>query len=307
MKAKARYLDKEIEFEGTVVDGNTIIPHSVLQELAYENGVEYHYDCLFNNGWNAVFMCTATFTDKNGKDHKAQSVGEANSKNLTNDIARMYPNAMASKRAFDRAVIRLFGFKDTYSDSEDVQSPKSKKAAQVASETSVYPDSPIIDFSDVEEEKPAAITEDPADDTEEPDKEAKERPITEPIKNVALPANATPFEVVSADDEYDDEFDSADNSELFAAPAKTEPSGKTSIKVAPKAAPAPESETSTYPAFLDTVVAVGPYNKKGITVNQLYDEDKDALQWIADSRIKGKLFEQQREAAIRTIEYRKGA
>ena len=43
MKAKAKYLDKEIEFEGTVVDGKTIIPHSVLQELAYENGVEYHY------------------------------------------------------------------------------------------------------------------------------------------------------------------------------------------------------------------------------------------------------------------------
>ena len=35
MKAKAKYLDKEIEFEGTVVDGKTIIPHSVLQELAY--------------------------------------------------------------------------------------------------------------------------------------------------------------------------------------------------------------------------------------------------------------------------------
>ena len=307
MKAKARYLDKEIEFEGTVVDGKTIIPHSVLQELAYENGVEYHYDCLFNNGWNAVFMCTAAFNDKDGKSHKEQSVGEANNKNLTNDIARMYPNAMATKRAFDRAMIRLFGFKDTYSDSEDVQSSKSKKAAQVSSETGVYPDSPIIDFSDVEEEKPAAITEDPASETDAAEKEAAERPITEPINNMAVPANATPFEMVSSDDEYEDELESTESSALFVAPSKSEPAGKTGIKVAPKAAPATESTESSYPAFLDTVVAVGPYNKKGITVNQLYDEDKDALQWIADSRIKGKLFEQQREAAIRTIEYRKGA
>ena len=306
MKAKAKYLDKEIEFEGTVVDGKTIIPHSVLQELAYENCVGYHYDCLFNNGWNAVFMCTASFTDKLGVSHTAQSIGEANNKNLTNDIARMYPNAMASKRAFDRTLIRLFGFKDTYSDSEDVQSPKSKKAAQVASETSVYPDSPIIDFSDAEEEKPAKITEDTSETAETVIGGMAERHIAEPIKNMAIPANATPFEVVSSDDEYEEELEIAE-SNLFASPSINETIVDTDIKVAPKADSEYESAEESYPSFLDTVVAVGPYNKKGITVNQLYDEDKSALQWIADSRIKGKLFEQQREAAIRTIEYRKGA
>jgi hypothetical protein len=36
MKAKAKYLDKEVEFEGKVIDDKTIIPHSVLEELADE-------------------------------------------------------------------------------------------------------------------------------------------------------------------------------------------------------------------------------------------------------------------------------
>lgn len=133
----------------------------------------------------------------------------------------MYPNAMASKRAFDRTLIRLFGFKDTYSDSEDVQSPKSKKAAQVASETSVYPDSPIIDFSDVEEEKPAKVTEDTSETAETVIGGMAERHIAEPIKNMAIPANATPFEVVSSDDEYEEELEIAE-SNLFASPSINE-------------------------------------------------------------------------------------
>ena len=35
-----------------------------------------------------------------------------------------------------------------------------------------------------------------------------ERHIAEPIKNMAIPANATPFEVVSSDDEYEEDHES---------------------------------------------------------------------------------------------------
>ena len=308
MKAKAKYLDKEVEFEGKVIDDKTIIPHTVLEELADDNSVDYSYLSLFNNGWSAVFECTASFKTSSGLCRTVHAIGESNTKNLTTDIAKKYPTIMAAKRAFDRAVIRLFGFKDTYADSESIEERKlKKKKAEIPEESVDYPELPVVDIDTVEEE-PETVIEDAAEVTPASD-EQDDRPVPETEEMPEIPSNAIAFDNTDGVDDYDCDLDDdgGDDASNPFAKKPTVVKKETPIKL-----PEPEnkddsSDNEDHLTFLDTIVAVGPYNKKGITVNQLYDQDIDALNWIANSRIKGKLFEAQREAALKTIEYRKGA
>ncbi len=310
MKAKAKYLDKEVEFEGKVIDDKTIIPHTVLEELADDNSVDYSYLSLFNNGWSAVFECTASFKTSSGLCRTVHAIGESNTKNLTTDIAKKYPTIMAAKRAFDRAVIRLFGFKDTYADSESIEERKlKKKKAEIPEESVDYPELPVVDIDAVEEE-PETVIEDAAEVTPASD-EQDDRPVPETEEMPEIPFNAIAFDNTGGVDNYDCDLDDDSDDEALNPFAK-KPSANVVKKEAPIMLPEPDNkdeciEDEDHPIFLDTIVAVGPYNKKGITVNQLYDQDIDALNWIANSRIKGKLFEAQREAALKTIEYRKGA
>ena len=308
MKARAKYLDKEVEFEGKVIDDKTIIPHTVLEELADDNNVEYSYLSLFNNGWSAVFECTASFTTSNGVSRTVHAIGESNTKNLTTEIAKKYPTIMAAKRAFDRAVIRLFGFKDTYADSESIEERKiRKKKAEIPEESNDYPELPVVDIDTIEDE-PEALIEDTAEVTPISG-EQEDRPISNTEEMPEIPSNAIAYDNTGGVDDYDCDLDDDGGNDASNPFAKKPTVVK---RETPIMLPEPDNkdeciEDEDHPIFLDTIVAVGPYNKKGITVNQLYDQDIDALNWIANSRIKGKLFEAQREAALKTIEYRKGA
>ena len=309
MKAKAKYLDKEVEFEGKVIDDKTIIPHTVLEELADDNNVEYSYLSLFNNGWSAVFECTASFTTSNGVSRTVHAIGESNTKNLTTEIAKKYPTIMAAKRAFDRAVIRLFGFKDTYADSESIEERKiRKKKAEIPEESNDYPELPVVDIDTIEDE-PEALIEDTAEVTPISG-EQEDRPISNTEESPEIPSNAIAFDKTVGTDDYDFDLDDEDIDDAT-NPFARKPNASTAINnnsiKQNETDVAEDTDSEDHPIFLDTIVAVGPYNKKGITVNQLYDQDIDALNWIANSRIKGKLFEAQREAALKTIEYRKGA
>ncbi len=310
MKAKAKYLEKEVEFEGTVIDDKTIIPHTVLEDLADDNNVEYSYQSLYNNGWSAVFECTASFTTSKGITRVVHAIGESNTKNLTTDISKKYPTIMAAKRAFDRAVIRLFGFKNTHADSESIEERKKKKnKAEIPEESSDYPELLLVDSSEQEEEVPEILVEDTAEDVASKPEEPNDRSVSEVAESLEIPSNAIAFDKVSDTGDYDYDLDD-DGLDDLANPFAKKTSAAPEINVTPKKQPdtvEDDTKDAEHPAFLDTVVAVGPYNKKGITVNQLYDEDMNALTWIANSRIKGKLFEAQREAALKTIAYRKGA
>ena len=273
-----------------------------------DNSVDYSYLSLFNNGWSAVFECTASFKTSSGLCRTVHAIGESNTKNLTTDIAKKYPTIMAAKRAFDRAVIRLFGFKDTYTDSESIEERKlKKKKAEIPEESVDYPELPVVDIDAVEEE-PETVIEDAAEVTPASD-EQDDRPVPETEEMPEIPSNAIAFDNTGGVDDYDCDLDD-DGGDDASNPFAKKP---TVVKrETPIMLPEPDNkdeciEDEDHPIFLDTIVAVGPYNKKGITVNQLYDQDIDALNWIANSRIKGKLFEAQREAALKTIEYRKGA
>lgn len=270
--------------------------------------MDYSYLSLFNNGWSAVFECTASFKTSSGLCRTVHAIGESNTKNLTTDIAKKYPTIMAAKRAFDRAVIRLFGFKDTYTDSESIEERKlKKKKAEISEESVDYPELPVVDIDAVEEE-PETVIEDAAEVTPASD-EQDDRPVPETEEMPEIPSNAIAFDNTGGVDDYDCDLDD-DGGDDASNPFAKKP---TVVKrETPIMLPEPDNkdeciEDEDHPIFLDTIVAVGPYNKKGITVNQLYDQDIDALNWIANSRIKGKLFEAQREAALKTIEYRKGA
>ena len=231
MKAKAKYLDKEVEFEGKVIDDKTIIPHSVLEELADDNSVDYSYLSLFNNGWSAVFECTASFKTSSGLCRTVHAIGESNTKNLTTDIAKKYPTIMAAKRAFDRAVIRLFGFKDTYADSESIEERKlKKKKAEIPEESVDYPELPVVGIDAVEEE-PETVIADAADVTPALD-EQDDRPVPETEEMPEIPSNAIAFDNTAGVDDYDCDLDD-DSADIISNPFAKKPSANVVKKETP--------------------------------------------------------------------------
>lgn len=132
MKINAINIKKEIEVECyETEDGLRIVPHSALEKLADEYNIRYHQDLLFCNGYQIIFKCTAT-ANLEGIERYAEQIGESSKSNLTTKISQSYPAIMASKRAFDRAVIRLLGFEGVYSDNE-IETPKEKAKSKETS------------------------------------------------------------------------------------------------------------------------------------------------------------------------------
>lgn len=190
MKVFGTYIEREIEID-TKEDGVAIIPHKVLEKLADEFGVYYTFDTVFNNGVSAVFKCTATC---DMPKRRSEAIGEASNRNLENEISKRYPSIMASKRAFDRAMIRLFGFDEAYSDNEI--EAQSKNTATV-SENTAPSEEPVAVASKkkpVEKavvNKPTTEAPKPVETIPEPTAEVAEAPVVEqPVEEPqTLPAD----------------------------------------------------------------------------------------------------------------------
>lgn len=167
----------------TEVDGHAIIPHSMLEEIADNYKVDYTYETVFCNGTNAAIKCIAICGE-----FKSEAFGEANSRNLDTDISKKYPVIMAAKRAFDRAIIRLFGF-DVYSDSEIAVSskPKKEKKASKPVEDKTQEEPPMFDT-------PAPVVEQNTAPTSiTATKETKEIDTSVPTEETSVIEESTPL------------------------------------------------------------------------------------------------------------------
>ena len=82
--------------------GEWLMKHKFVEIVGAKLGVQYSFqvvECDSDKG-NMVVICTAKSGDKT-----VQTFGEANTKNNKNS----YPMAMAEKRAYDRAVLKVVG------------------------------------------------------------------------------------------------------------------------------------------------------------------------------------------------------
>lgn len=82
--------------------GEWLMKHKYVEIVGAKLGVQYSFqvvECDSANG-NMVVICTAKTGDKT-----VQTFGEANTKNNKTS----YPMAMAEKRAYDRAVLKVVG------------------------------------------------------------------------------------------------------------------------------------------------------------------------------------------------------
>lgn len=328
MKAYGMFIDREIEIEAKE-DGVAIIPHKVLEKLSNEFDVFYTFESIFNNGAVAVFKCSASCETIN---RRAEAIGEASNKNLENEISKRYPSVMASKRAFDRAMIRLFGFDETYSDNEieekstktdpAVTPAKTAPAIPIAASTKKIPETPVKEAI----EQPLV-----EQNLEQPIVEKVEAPVvetsasheeTQPIISEPVPEITTveksiedTLGVVEEDDGYEENFviddysDNASNENESAKVVATEdtveetPEVKVPTKtIEPEEAPEPFVEEE--PEFLSIVVAFGQYKARNMTMKQLYIDHRSSLDWLANGiPYSSELAVAQTQAAKDTIAY----
>lgn len=82
--------------------GEWLMKHKYVEIVGAKLGVQYSFQVVECDSANAnmVVICTAKSEDKT-----VQTFGEANPKNNKNS----YPMAMAEKRAYDRAVLKVVG------------------------------------------------------------------------------------------------------------------------------------------------------------------------------------------------------
>lgn len=316
----------------TEVDGHAIIPHSMLEEIADNYNVDYTYETVFCNGTNAAIKCIAIYGE-----FKSEAFGEANSKNLDTDISKKYPVIMAAKRAFDRAIIRLFGF-DVYSDSEISVSSKPKKeknaAKPVEDKTQEEPPKfdvpkPVVEQNVVPDITASAPTEENnsvAEDTTTPVGEIAATEETNEASDVKLETKST---VKTAEDFFADTEDDA--SGFFDSMTEIENEEENDVvttiseveNVSTDAVSARDEKTEDEsevenvsndvieegkPEYLKCIVKVGSHRTQNITMEDLYKINKKDLVWLSTVSMSGEFFENQKNAALATIAYmeRKG-
>ena len=226
MKVYGIYIDREIEIEERE-DKMSIIPHKTLEALADEFGVIYDFELLLANGYTAAFKCTAEFTCTTASGEtikrRAVQIGESSKSNLVTEISKQYPLIMASKRAFDRTMIRLFGFTGGYSDTEiETSSPVKKTAAEATKTPSAPAAKPTTTTRTTSRRAMPASSEPPVSIFEEKPVVA---PTEEAIAKTTTTPSAEPDPVAKTSEmpEFASEEYSLDSdySELLAAPVET--------------------------------------------------------------------------------------
>lgn len=320
MTITGRRINISIDVE-TEVDGHAIIPHSMLEEIADNYNIEYTYETVFCNGVSAAIKCIAA------KDEfKSEAFGESNNKNLDTDIGKKYPVIMAAKRAFDRAVIRLFGF-DVYSDSEIAVTNKAKKEKDCNKpvEEEKHAEPPKYNAAKPTIEQNAAPTatipvkenEKRVEDISTSVKEAVAIEDVTEIPNVAATTKST---VKTAEDFFANVSDDVDG--FFDSMAEIESEEEndvvTTISEAENASIDVVSEKNRKdendskddktieeekPEYLKCIVKVGSHRTKNITMEDLYKINKEDLIWLSTVSMTGEFFEKQKNAALATITY----
>lgn len=311
----------------TEVDGHAIIPHSMLEEIADNYNVNYTYETVFCNGTNAAIKCTAT-----SGNFKSEAFGEANSKNLDTDISKKYPVIMAAKRAFDRAIIRLFGF-DVYSDSEIAVSSKPKKEKNKSVEDKTQEEPPnFATPNPVAEQNSTPVTvsteesKNIVEDTTTPAEENTATEETNETSDVKLETKSTikTAEDFFADVEDDDggffdsltEIENEEENDVVTTISEVENVSTDAVSAkTEKAEDVSEAENGSNdvieeekPEYLKCIVKVGSHRTQNITMEDLYKINKKDLIWLSTVSMSGEFFENQKNAALATIAYmeRKG-
>lgn len=302
MTVYGKFIDREVTIEDRE-DGLNVISHKTLEKLADEFDVWYTLEFVSYAGGSYIFKCSASCDKLGGR--RAEAIGESSLRNLATDISKKYPAIMASKRAFDRAMIRIFGFEEGYSDCE-IEKEKREILSDINSNKTASVEAPAA----ISETEPDVIAE--AAPEAEPDIKTEPDVVPTEIATPETAPDAFPEEPVVFEAEESTESEEVAE-DIFATPFE-----EAETEINPFETEEAESVVtgedisldaldSGRPAFLDIKVKVGSCKHKGWTMEELFKNAPENLKWIAYTNcIDSEPYVSQREAARKTFEYFEG-
>lgn len=275
-------------------DGTSIVLHKTLEEIATNYGITYTFEFICGNADSAVYKCIARDP---ATGVVSEQIGEASGKNLETDISKKYPHIMASKRAYDRAVLRVMGLFNIYSDEEipvntkvPTTGPAPTKNQQKKSESrksaNPAPAAAPIDIDAVLGKDAVPVT-GPEKSSEETKAIPTPKKVTAPpdvpvnMDAITTSGNADISSFLAPTTEDDDEIER----EIEFKKEKTGVADAAETEIQPEETseqdiqPANEA-TADRPDFLNCIVKVGKHKPEGLTFEQLYHQHRDSFDWI---------------------------
>lgn len=122
MKIKSTLLEEELEIEVIEKEGDSYISHKALKSLLNNiikrddvESFEEKKQVTCNDFSNSYIVTETMKIVYKGKTISISEIGEASQENCSGEINHQFMASCASKRAFDRALIRLLGIGNFYS------------------------------------------------------------------------------------------------------------------------------------------------------------------------------------------------